>query len=129
MARYEHLEVYKDMYKFTRELYRLKSKLPQTVKHDLGKYMCQSALKSLRGIVVANGSVYKEKTLQIVLIELETQWVFLRLMYDMRAISNGEFNVISELLAKISPQVQSWIKWENRNPPKAKSSSATVQPN
>jgi hypothetical protein len=129
MARYEHLDVYRDMYKFTRELYRLKSKLPRTVKHDLGKYMCQSALKSLRGIVVANGSAYKEKTLQIVLIELETQWVFLRLMYDMRAISKGEFDVISELLAKISPQVQNWIKWENRNPPKAKTSSVTAHPN
>lgn len=115
MARFQHLEVYHDMYRFVRELYKIKLKLPQALKHDLGQSACTSALRILKGITVANGSVNKSRTLNTVLLEVESLWMHLRLLYDLKGISKGEFEVMSELLSKVSPQIQNWIKWDKRN--------------
>lgn len=116
MARFQHLEVYHDLYRFVRELYKLKQKLPQALKHDLGQAACTSALRALKGITVANGSITKGRTLNTVLLEIESLWVQLRLMYDLKGITKGEFEVMSALLSKVQPQIQNWIKWEKRKP-------------
>lgn len=114
MARYDHLHVYHDMYRFIREFYRIKIKLPKFVKHDIGQMASLSSLRCIKGIVVANGSALKTKPLGEILIEIEAMWTYLRLLYDLKAISKGEFDLLSELLAKVSPQIQNWLKWEKQ---------------
>ena len=75
------------MYRFIKEFYRVKAKLPRYVKNDLGQMVSLSALSCVKGIVVANGSLLKTKTLSEIIIEIEAIWTLLRLLYDLKGIS------------------------------------------
>jgi hypothetical protein len=112
MARYQHLPVYKTFYAFCREVYRIKAKLPQALRHDLGSMIFASSLRCLRCVVFANGSQKKLRPLQELLLEVEGLWTLLRLLYDLKGISKGEFEVLSARLAEAGPQVSAWLKWE-----------------
>lgn len=114
MARYQHLDIYKDTYRFVLELFRLKQKMAKNFKYDLGESSSKSALRVLRGIVLANGVKDKKKILQSVSLEIETLWVYLRLMLDLQAISRGQFQVLSELLYDVSTKNQQWLAWANK---------------
>ena len=111
MARFKHLEIYQAAYKLNHEIYRTKLKLPKTLKYDLGEVTFKSSLKIIRGIIIANGSREKLKILQQIALEIETMWVYFRMMYDFQGISRGEFAVLSEMLSNISKQNQNWIQW------------------
>lgn len=121
MARFKHLEIYQSAYKFTREVYQIKTKLPKTLKFDLGEKISNSCLKVIRGVVVANGTKDRVKVLLQISLEIETLWVFLRMLFDFKGISRGEFEVLSNLLSNIAKQNQSWIKWSKEQLGKEKS--------
>jgi hypothetical protein len=112
MARYQHLPVYKAFYAFSREVYRIKLKLPQSLKHDLGSMLFMSSLRCIRCVVFANGAQKKLRPLQELLLEVEGLWTLLRLLYDLKGISKGEFEVLTARLGEASPQVNAWLKWE-----------------
>ncbi|MBY0471377.1 four helix bundle protein [bacterium] len=114
MARYQHLPVYQALYSLNLKIYRLKLKLPKSLKHDLGQLFFETSVRCLRGVVLANGSANKVPALQRVLLEFETLWVYSRLLFDLRAISSGEFQVLSESLASTGKQLQAWLKWEKQ---------------
>ena len=114
MARYQHLPVYQALYTISLQTYRLKLKLPKSLKHDLGQIFFESSVRCLRGVVVANGSANKIRPLQQVLLEYETLWVYSRLLFDLRAISGGEFKVLSGLLTDAGKQLNAWLKWEKQ---------------
>lgn len=114
MAQYRHLEIFRESYRLTRELYKLKIKLPNNMKHDLGDMTGRSSLRLLRAIVIANGSKDKAKPLQTAALEVENLWVFTRLMFDLKGISQGEFKVISEILNGISQQLHNWRTWTRK---------------
>ena len=114
MARSKHLKIYQDAYHFTRELYRIKLKLPKALKYDLGEQISASALRMLKGVVVANGSKNKNSSLQVVTLEIEVIWVFLRMLLDLQGISKGEFNLLSERLVEISKQNNNWRSWAKK---------------
>ena len=112
MARYQHLPVYQALYALSVHSYRLKIKLPKTLKHDLGEIYFEAVVKCLRGVILANGSVNKIRPLQQVLLEFETLWVYSRLLLELRGISAGEFQVLSEMLNSLGKQLNAWLKWE-----------------
>jgi hypothetical protein len=112
MARYQHLPIYRAFYAFSREVYRIKIKLPKVLKHDLGSMLFVSSLRCLRCVVFANGSQKKLKPLQELLLEIEGIWALLRLLYDLKGISKGEFEALSIRLSEVGPQVNAWIRWE-----------------
>ncbi len=114
MGRSKHLQIYQDAYHFTREVFRIKFKLPKLIKYDLGEQLGNSSLRILNGIVIANGSKNKLGSLQIVTLEIEVMWVYLRMLYDLEGISRGEFNVLSEKLIEISKQNNSWRSWAKK---------------
>lgn len=111
MARFKHLEIYQQAYKLCREFHRVKIKLPKNLKYNLGDDVSKSALKIIKGIVIANGSSDKLKALQVISLEIEVLWVFFRMLFDFQGISRGEFQVFSEMLTDLSKQNQNWIKW------------------
>jgi hypothetical protein len=121
VARFKHLEIYQSAYKFTREVYQIKTKLPKTLKFDLGEKTLNSSLKIIRGLVIANGTKDKVKVLLQISLEIETLWVFLRMLFDFKGISRGEFEVLSNLLSNVAKQNQSWIKWSKEQLGKEKS--------
>ncbi len=112
MARYSHLPVYKSCYVLTREIFRLQEKLPKNLKFTIGTRLFDSSVKWVQGIIVANGSEEKLTSLRMVGLEIETMWTFLRMLYDFKGISRGEFQIISERLGEVAPQLSAWIKWE-----------------
>jgi hypothetical protein len=114
MARYQHLSVYQAMYSLSLQVYRLKLKLPKSLKHDLGQVFFESTIRCVRGIILANGGVNKIRPLQQVLLEFETLWVYARLLFDLKAISAGEFKVLSESMNGAGKQLNAWLKWEKQ---------------
>lgn len=119
MARTRHLPLYAAIYAFSRETYRLKIKLPKSLKHDLGQETFSSAIKMLKCVVIANASREKALHLGRLLIEIDVQWALFRLLFDLRGISEGEFKVLSERLDDIGKQTQAWINWERKTPKKS----------
>ena len=124
MARTRHIPLYQSVFTYTRELYRLRAGFPKSVKHDLGQEICESSIKLLKCVVVANGAVKKDQFLNRLLLEIEVQWALLRLVYELKAISAGQFKLLSERLAEITKQSQAWSKWvRTREPSKGTSQS------
>jgi hypothetical protein len=68
MAHSRHLPLYAAAYAFTKEMYRLKTKLPKALKYELGQEAFHSAVKTLKCIVIANRA--KDKAAHIVLNRL-----------------------------------------------------------
>lgn len=116
MARTQHLPLYSATVVFAREIYRVRVKLPKTLKHDLGSESFQSALKLIKCIVLANRAHDKGRHIMRLLLEIEVQWALLRLLYDLKGISEGEFRALSERLAEIGKQAQAWLKWQQSRP-------------
>lgn len=117
MARAQHLPLYLSAYQFSKAIYRIKLKLPKVLKHDLGQEAFSSALKILKCIVLANRAQDKSRHLSRLLLESEVQWVLLRLLFDLKGITEGEFKVLSERLSEIEKQAQAWLQWQQKERP------------
>lgn len=111
MARTQHLPLYQAVFAYARELYRLRLGFPKAIKHDLGKEICESSLKLLKCVVLSNSALKKEPFLNRFNLEVEVQWALLRLLYELKALSSGQFKVLSERLSEITKQSQAWLKW------------------
>ena len=111
MARNLHLPLYQASYQFAKEIYRLKLELPKALRYDLGQESFSSSLKVVKCVALANRSQDKTRLISRLIAEIEVQWVFLRLLFDLRGISEGEFKVLSERLSEIEKQAQAWLKW------------------
>ena len=114
MGRARELKVYRATYVFIRELYKAIQKLPKSLRYNLGSQTMDTALKMMKLIVVANGSQQKQKILKQLMLELDQLWVQLRLLYDLKGISKGEFKVYSERLSEISKQISGWFNWDRK---------------
>jgi hypothetical protein len=123
IARNNHLRIYQDGYRFSREIFRLKQKFPKTLKYDLGEKLGNSSLTLMRAIAVANGSRDKIKPLQTMALEIDVLWVYLRMAHDFQGIKRGEYQVVSEILSDISRQHKAWLSWARE----ASSEANTIQ--
>jgi hypothetical protein len=126
MARFQHLPLFQKCYSFSKEVYQLKLKLPQNLKHDLGSDLFKSALKSTKLVILANGSENKERALKELFLEVQVIWVWLRLLVDLKAISTGQFKELSERLADIEKQVSTWMSWDKKQRKLAGQSEAVL---
>ena len=117
VARYQHLPVYQLSYSLVRESYHLKAKLPKLLKYDLGSDISRSCLRVLKGAILANShaGVSRVRILVQVSLEVEVLWTYYRLLYDLKGISGGEFQVISERLIELGSQINAWLKWAKKN--------------
>jgi hypothetical protein len=115
VARAQHLPLYSAAYLLVREIYRLRIKLPKALKHDLGQEVFQSALKILKCVVLANRAHDKSRHISRLLLEVEVHWALLRLLFDFKGITEGEFKVLSARLSEIGKQAEAWLKWQNTN--------------
>jgi hypothetical protein len=52
------------------------------------------------------------------LILIDVHWALLRLLFDLRGITEGEFKVMSERLEEVGKQTQAWLKWQKEQPVK-----------
>jgi hypothetical protein len=112
MARTQDLPLYGAAYVFAREIYKIRVKLPKSLKHDLGQEIFYAAIRILKNVALANRTHEKSKYIEGLLLECEVLWALLRLLYDLRGISEGEFKVLSEKLSDIGKQSEGWLKWQ-----------------
>jgi len=73
VTRTRHLPLYSTIFSFAKDVYRLKMKLPKSLKHDLGQDVFSSSIKMLKLVVSANASTEKAAILSNLLIEIEVQ--------------------------------------------------------
>ncbi len=125
MARAQHLPLYSAAFVFVREIYKIRVKLPKLLKHDLGQEIFQSALKILKCVVLANRARDKDRHITRLLLETEVQWAMLRLLYDLKGVSEGEFKVLSARLSDIGKQAQAWLRWQQGRQPKCAAGGGT----
>lgn len=112
MTKTNELEIYKTAYVLTREMHRIRIKMPKALKYDIGQEMMQSGLSVIRGIILASrAGEEKVKSIRDFLTEVEVLWTYLRLAYDFGAMSQGEFRLLSERLNDLTKQGASWMKW------------------
>lgn len=114
MANSHHLEIYRDAYRLNRDLFRLKAKLPKSLRYDLGESLTLSGLKALRWIVFANSLADKTKALENLALELKYMMVLLRLNHDLQGLSHGEHQMLAETLNQIAEQNSKWLLWARR---------------
>ena len=114
MVRSRHLPLYSASFSYIKEIYRVRIRLPKVLKHDLGHEVFHSAIRILKRIVIANGTKDKIFAISEILMEIELQWVFLRLLYDLKAISEGQFKAISVRLEGMERQAEAWLKWQKK---------------
>jgi hypothetical protein len=114
MSRFQHLPLFQKCYGFVKEVYKLKLLLPKNLKHELGSDLLKSSLHCTKLVVLANGSENKERALKELFLEVQVIWVWLRLLVDLKAISTGQFQELSERLAEIEKQVSTWAIWDKK---------------
>jgi len=114
MAKTRELPIYQGAYVYAREAYRVKVKLPKAMKYELGQETFAGAIQLLKNIVQANRARDKTPYITEALLEVEVQWTLLRLLFDLRGISEGEFKLLSERLADIGKQLDAWQKWQKQ---------------
>ena len=114
MAKTREIPIYSLAYGYTKEIYKIKMKLPKSMKHDLGQELSLSAIKILEHVVLSNRSHMKLPHIINLILQIEIQWALLRLVYDLKGISIGEFKVLSERLSEMGKQAQAWLNWEKK---------------
>ena len=90
----------------------MSEKLPRKLQGSLGLRLFESSLVCLEGVIAANAAAVKEPEINGILTELEKISVYLKMLYDFKGISQGEYGVFSERLSEIAPQVVAWRKWD-----------------
>ena len=89
--------LYQSVFIYMREVYRLRAAFPKSIKHDRGQEVCESSIKLLKCVVLANGAVKKETYLNRLILELEVQWALLRLLYELKAVSAAKIRISNHL--------------------------------
>ena len=114
MSRFQHLPVFQQCYAHSKEIYRLKIQLPKAIKHDLGSEVFQSSIRCVKLVILANRLQIKEPALKEVLLEVDLQWVYLRMLHDLQVVSSGQFKDLSTRLAEIGKQLSSWRAFDKK---------------
>ena len=61
MTQAQHIPLYSLTYIYAKDIYRVKLKLPKSIKHDLGQEIFGSTLKILKCLVLANRATDKTR--------------------------------------------------------------------
>ncbi len=89
-------------------------KFPKDLKHTLGKELIKTGLNLITQIIIANQSIAKKNEIQNAIIQIECMFTYVRMSEDFKAITAGEFQVISEFLYNISTELNAWLKWDKK---------------
>lgn len=115
MSNAYQLSVYKQSYSLNRHVYTLTKKFPRDLKHTLGQQFFNSCLNLTTQIVKANQADAKQVKISDAISEVEVLYTYSRMCEDFKAITKGEFQVLSEHLSEISSQLQAWLNWDKKH--------------
>jgi hypothetical protein len=114
MSNAYQLSVYKQSYALNRHVYMIVKKFPKDLKHSLGQRILNSCLELISKIVHANQVDIKKDLIFDAILQIEILYTYSRMSEDFKAITIGEFQVLSEHLAEISLQLKAWLNWDKK---------------
>lgn len=112
MAIYTNLPVYKASYSLMLAVNKIMQDSPRECRYTLGQDVRRKIMDIILQIYQANRIRTKlDKILRMRESLLEVQ-VYLRLMSDMRYISDKKYMMLADMTADISKQMSSWERYE-----------------
>ena len=116
MAIYTNLPIYKATYSLLLEVSRMMPDLPRDARYTIGQEMRTSIMKILIYIYRANRTRRKVHLIGLMREFLLEVQVYVRLLNDMKCISEKKYVHLMELTSDMSKQLAAWEKSEiNRN--------------
>ena len=122
MARYDTLPIYKAVYDFLLRIIQLINHFPREYKYTLGERIQNTAMNMVVAIYRANTSKDKIPHLKVLLENVQTIYLFLRIAHDIKILPTQKFASLVEVVDDVSNQAQGWLKTNEkvREPVKSK---------
>lgn len=114
MAIYTNLPIYKATYMLMLEVSRMMPDMPRDCRYSLGQDVKHKIMEMIIFIYRANrtkGKVPLILKMREALLEVQ---VYIRLMSDMRYISEGKYLNLAEQISTMSKQLSAWEKSERQ---------------
>lgn len=112
MAIYTNLPIYKASYSLMLSVSRLMPDLPRDCRYTMGQDLRRKLMDVIVLIYRANRTRQKVQIISRMREVLFEAQVYLRLMCDMRYISEGRYLSLTELTESMSKQMAAWEKSE-----------------
>lgn len=117
------LQVYKDTYELVKMIFQIAGKLPKLYKFTIGENLCKDAIALFVPIQLANRAEKpgeRAKYLERFFLTFESVKVYLRLLYDLRAISITQYSMLTEITVVIGKQINGWKNHTQTSPESSK---------
>ena len=106
--------------------YRLRSKMPRAVKHDLGAHLCNAtvtlAVLATRAYVPAR----RHQSLEALLEEVNVVWLYLRILHAAESLSTSHYASLSEQVAQVEKQAKAWLSWHKSHSAQSDTQTTTI---
>lgn len=110
MAKYMHLNIYKDSYRLMLLSTKRVSKFPREYKFSIGQKIRDEITEIIVLIYKANSTEKKTSFIKDLLERLQVVGLLLRLSKDLAILSLPHFAELSEVLDSIGKQSSGWLK-------------------
>ena len=117
MAAYNQLPVYKAGYDLLLELFQLTHNFNREYKYTLGEKLKNEVTDLLTNIYKANKTFTKHELIDKARVNLEIVRLYIRILKDLKQISQNRHVNINERIENISKQLAGWYKSANKNKP------------
>jgi len=114
MARYEHLQLYKEVYDYVVYFYKLSKGFSKDIKYGLATDLNKNNICLLEKIIVANKEQNKTSRLEEAEILVEIIKIKQRILKDIGSINLKSYEYIFSKLIVISKQIVSWKNWSEK---------------
>lgn len=114
MAIYTNLPIYKSAYSLMLAFSRIMPDLPRDCRYTLGQEARNKIMKIIVGVYRANRTRHKVPVILKMRETLLEVQVYIRLMCDLKYISEKRYAVFMDITADMSMQMASWEKSESR---------------
>lgn len=112
MAIYTNLPVYKASYSLLLEVSKMQKDLPKDSRYTIGQELRERIMHIIMLVYKASRSKHKISMISEMRESLLETQVYIRLLSDMRSISEGRYAALAEQTSSISKQLAAWEKSE-----------------
>lgn len=117
--RYNHIPIFQKTYILTLEIHKAAANFGKQYKYSLGEKLIGICHEMIDLILIANASQDKTPYIKDLDSRLEHLRIYVRLAYDLRAISSGMMESLNKCMQEVGVQIGGWQKWavKKKNPP------------
>ena len=111
MGKYSHIPIFQKTYILALNIYKIAGNFKKEYKYTLGEKLKLTCHDLLDLIIIVNSNENKSEFLEKLNNKLESLRIHLRLTFDLRAISPGQFEKLNKEIDEIGRQIGGWQKW------------------